>query len=68
LGGFTSRGLGRFRLENIEVRGVDFDNPQERMRYLTRLTPEEKWTHRGDWQAYFQKRIEDYFRTRTAGN
>lgn len=58
LGGFTSRGLGRFRLEEIEVRGVDFDNPRERMQYLTRLQPEDKLTSRGDWQAYFQNRIQ----------
>jgi CRISPR-associated RAMP protein (TIGR02581 family) len=68
LGGFTSRGLGRFRLEQIEVRGVNFDNPQERLQYLTRPTADEKWTHRGDWQAYFQKRIDEHLRTMTSGN
>lgn len=58
LGGFTSRGLGRFRLEQIEVRGVDFDNPKERLQYLTRLNAEDKLIIRGDWQAYFQQKIE----------
>jgi CRISPR-associated RAMP protein (TIGR02581 family) len=60
LGGFTSRGLGRFRLDEITLRGVDFDHPQERQQYLTRLKPEEKLQDRGDWQKYFQKRIEEH--------
>jgi len=59
LGGFTSRGLGRFRLEDIQVRGVDFDNPSERVQYLTRLKAEDKLINRGDWQGYFQKKIGD---------
>ena len=59
LGGFTSRGRGRFRLEDIEVRGVDFDDLQERVQYLTRLKAEEKLNDRDDWQSYFQKKIED---------
>ncbi len=57
LGGFTSRGLGRFHLEDIRVRGVNLDDPQERIRYLTRPDPEEKLCDRGDWQAYFQTAI-----------
>lgn len=59
LGGFTSRGLGRFHLEKITLRGVRLDDPRERGRFLTRIRPEEKLTDRGDWQAYFQSRIED---------
>ncbi len=59
LGGFTSRGLGRFRLEGVQLRGVDFDDPKERLRYLTRLKAEEKFNARGDWQLYFQKKIEE---------
>lgn len=59
LGGFTSRGLGRFRLVDLSVSGVNFDDHQERVRYLTRLTSDEKLTNRGDWQAYFQRRIEE---------
>lgn len=67
LGGFTSRGLGRFHLENITLRGANLDNPQERIRYLTRSKPEEKLHDRGDWQAYFQKRIDDHLPTTTQG-
>ncbi|MCX8139115.1 MAG: RAMP superfamily CRISPR-associated protein [Gemmataceae bacterium] len=68
LGGFTSRGLGRFHLENITLRGVDLDNPQERLRYLTRPRPEDKLNDRGDWQTYFQRRIENHLQTSTRGN
>jgi CRISPR-associated protein Csm3 len=58
LGGFTSRGLGRFRLEAIKVFGVDFAKaPAERIRYLTATKPEDKLTDRGDWEAYFRERI-----------
>jgi CRISPR-associated protein Csm3 len=57
LGGFTSRGLGRFHLENIALSGVDFSNPQERLHYLTCADPEKKLSSRGDWQTYFQERI-----------
>ncbi len=58
LGGFTSRGLGRFHLENITISGVDFSNPQERIKYLTTPDPEKRFSDRGDWQEFFQKRIE----------
>ncbi len=54
LGGFTSRGLGRFHLEEIRLWGVNLDDPQERIRYLTIPSPDEKLTDRGSWQAYFQ--------------
>lgn len=67
LGGFTSRGLGRFRLEEVKVRGVDFDNPEERVRYLTRPKVEEKLKDRGDWQSYFQTKIEEHLKAVAAG-
>jgi CRISPR-associated RAMP protein (TIGR02581 family) len=57
LGGFTSRGLGRFHLEQIQLWGVDFDNPQERIRYLSAKSHEERWTNRGDFYAYFEPKI-----------
>jgi CRISPR-associated RAMP protein (TIGR02581 family) len=59
LGGFTSRGLGRFRLEDVKLRGVNFDDPKERVQYLTRPKAEEKFNDRGEWQSYFQKKIEE---------
>jgi CRISPR-associated RAMP protein (TIGR02581 family) len=57
LGGFTSRGLGRFHLEQLELSGVDFSILEERKRYLTHADPARKWTLRGDWESYFQRRI-----------
>ncbi len=67
LGGFTSRGLGRFRLEDVKLHGVEFDDSKERLRYLTRLKAEEKLNDRGDWQPYFQKRIEEVLSSDPAG-
>ena len=54
LGGFTSRGLGRFRLDEVKVRGVDFGKPAERARYLTGTDPVERLTDRGDLKTFFQ--------------
>jgi CRISPR-associated RAMP protein (TIGR02581 family) len=58
LGGFTSRGLGRFRLENVTVAGVDFAAGAERIKYLTQTDPDRRLTDRGDWAAFFSPRIE----------
>jgi CRISPR-associated RAMP protein (TIGR02581 family) len=58
IGGFTSRGLGRFHLERLQLCGVDFDDQKERLQYLTRLKAEDKLNDRGDWQSYFQRKIE----------
>jgi CRISPR-associated protein Csm3 len=58
LGGFTSRGLGRFRLEDIKVFGVDFaGNRTEQIRYLTATKLEDKLTERGNWEAFFREKI-----------
>ncbi len=58
LGGFTSRGLGRFHLEQIEVRGTDFSDPAQRKQYLLGRTPQDRLQPLGDWQAYFQDKID----------
>lgn len=58
LGGFVSRGLGRFRLENIRVLGADFAKAQERINFLTRSDPEQRLSDRGDWTAFFAAQIE----------
>ena len=50
VGGFTSRGLGRFRTQDIKLAGVDFDDAKQRIRYLTSLKPEERLSDLGDWQ------------------
>ena len=58
IGGFTSRGLGRFHLEKIMVSGVDLTDAQQRVAYLTTTDPAKRLKDRGDWQAYFTKKIE----------
>jgi CRISPR/Cas system CSM-associated protein Csm3 (group 7 of RAMP superfamily) len=68
IGGFVSRGLGRFRLEDVTVKGVDFTNTQERIRYLTKTDPAHKWTDRGSWEPYFSSRIERACRSPQGGS
>lgn len=58
IGGFTSRGLGRFHLENIQVFGVNLEDPKERVAYLTTTDPAKRLRDRGDWKAYFTGKIE----------
>lgn len=58
IGGFTSRGLGRFRLEQVTIAGVDFAKGAERIKYLTQTNPDLRLTDRGDWGAFFSPRIE----------
>lgn len=60
LGGFTSRGLGRFKLEDIHVHEADLSNPKERLKYLTALKPEDRLTERTSWQNYFTTHINRY--------
>jgi CRISPR-associated RAMP protein (TIGR02581 family) len=57
LGGFTSRGLGRFHLEDFQVQGVDLSDPKERVHYLTTPDPEKRLFSRDDWQTYFTEKI-----------
>jgi CRISPR-associated RAMP protein (TIGR02581 family) len=58
LGGFTSRGLGRFHLEDIQVARADLDDPGQRRRYLTEWDPEKRLEKVPDWQAYFTGKID----------
>jgi len=58
LGGFTSRGLGRFHLENITLKGVDLSDPKQRVRFLTHTKPDERLEDLGNWEAYFSQYIE----------
>jgi CRISPR-associated protein Csm3 len=58
IGGFTSRGLGRFHLENLSLSGVDFSVPEQRRRYLCGMTRDSKLTDVGDWESYFNAKIE----------
>ena len=58
IGGFTSRGLGRFSLQDIRVFGVDLTDPEERRAFLTARSACDRLIDRGDWGSYFQSRID----------
>jgi CRISPR-associated RAMP protein (TIGR02581 family) len=59
LGGFTSRGLGRFQLLESTVRldEVNLDDPSHRVRYLANADPEKRWQKVEDWKDFFQRPI-----------
>ena len=57
LGGFTSRGLGRFHLEEIKVFGVDLNDPDQRLKFLTKTDSVERFSNLGNWESYFSDRI-----------
>jgi CRISPR-associated RAMP protein (TIGR02581 family) len=62
LGGFTSRGLGRFHLEDIKVLGVKWDDPREVQAFLLSGQMQD----RGNWQEYFQDVIYQQLRIQPA--
>lgn len=57
IGGFTSRGLGRFRLKEIKLLGVDLSDPTQRVRFLTATRADQRLAGLGDWENYFTERI-----------
>lgn len=65
IGGFTSRGLGRFHLEEIELLGVDLSDPAQRVRFLTATRADQRLADLGDWESYFAERIERQMRSTT---
>ena len=58
IGGFTSRGLGRFHLESIRLAGVDLTDTNQRVKFLTATTAEDRFSDLGDWETYFTKHIQ----------
>ena len=58
IGGFTSRGLGRFHLESIRLAGVDLTDANQRVKFLTATTAEDRFSDLGDWETYFTKHIQ----------
>lgn len=58
IGGFTSRGLGRFHLENIRLAGVDLTDTNQRVKFLTATRAEERLSDLGDWETYFTTHIQ----------
>ena len=57
IGGFTSRGLGRFHLENIKLAGVDLTDCKQRVKFLTATKAEDRLSDLGDWENYFADSI-----------
>ncbi len=57
IGGFTSRGLGRFRLEHVQFAGVDMSDPTQRKKFLIATKAEDRLSDLGDWEAYFAEKI-----------
>ena len=58
IGGFTSRGLGRFHLQEIKMSGVDLSDPEQRMKFLTSSSSDERLIDLGDWEPYFGDHIQ----------
>lgn len=68
LGGFTSRGLGRFRLEDIKVSGVDMSDPGQRVKFLTATGDTERLSDWGEWDSYFAGYIQRQLENSVAEN
>ena len=62
LGGFTSRGLGRFHLEDINLSGVDLNNHDQRLKFLTKTDAADRFSDLGEWESYFSNRINQQLR------
>ncbi len=58
IGGFTSRGLGRFKLEDIKVLDVDLHDIDQRIRFLTASKAEDRFIDRGAWDRFFTEIIQ----------
>ena len=58
IGGFTSRGLGRFHLEEVNLFGIDLTQPEQRLRFLTATRAEDRLCDLGNWQEHFATHIE----------
>ena len=54
LGGFTSRGLGRFHLECTTLTGVDMSCESQRRRFLTETNAADRYSPFDDWEGYFR--------------
>lgn len=63
LGGFTSRGLGRFHLKDIKLSGVDLNDLDQRLAFLTKTEPEDRFSPLGDWKNYFGNRIQQQWQS-----
>ena len=58
IGGFSSRGLGRFHLEEVRLFGIDLTQPEQRLRFLTATRAEDRLCDLGNWEEHFTEYIE----------
>ena len=58
VGGFTSRGLGRFHLEEVKLLGIDLTQPEHRLRFLTATRAEDRLCDLGKWEEHFTTHVE----------
>ena len=58
IGGFTSRGLGRFHLDKIRLLGADLSDPAQRVRFLTAINATDRLSDLGDGESCFTRHIE----------
>ncbi len=59
LGGFTSRGLGRFHLEDINLFRVDLNDTDQRLNFLTKTDAADRFGDSVEWESYFSDQIEE---------
>lgn len=57
IGGFTSRGLGRFHLDDIKLAGVDLQDPEQCVKFLTATKAEDRLSDLDNWETYFTEYI-----------
>ena len=57
IGGFTSRGLGRFHLKDVKISGVDMSDSGQLVNFLTKTDAKKRFSDLGDWETYFTKYI-----------
>ena len=58
IGGFTSRGLGRFHLKDVKLSGVDMTDRKQLVNFLTKTDAEARFNDLGNWETYFTEHIE----------
>ena len=57
IGGFTSRGLGRLHLDDIKLAGVDLQDPEQCVKFLTATKAEDRLSDLDNWETYFTEYI-----------
>ena len=65
IGGFTSRGLGRFHLDCIKLAGVDLQDPEQKVKFLTATKAKDRLSDLGNWETYFTEHIQRQLKSTT---